>query len=159
MGHSGTADVLNLTRGKKPLSVRPRAVNHSVLVVRDEGVDYDLLDGVCGFLDIGVEYIASKEELGPMLRVLSPMAVIADLAGKTQDGYHVMKVAAHYDRDLPVLLLTDKDPALLGAMDAVQEVWSLRRVATMRAAGEIGALVDFLCHAARDAGMSRLMRV
>ena len=70
-----------------------------------------------------------------------------------------MKVAAGYNRSLPVLLLTNNDPALLGAVDAVQEIWGLTRVATATDTAGIGALVDFICHAARDAGRSRLMRL
>jgi hypothetical protein len=86
------------------------------------------------------------------------MAVIADLDGEVQDGFHVMKMAADYDRSVPILLLTGYDPALLGAIDAVQEVWGLTRVATVAGTAGIGALVDFICHAARDAGRPRILR-
>jgi CheY-like chemotaxis protein len=160
MGHIGTGAILERVRDVTPLGIhRHRPVTHSVLVVRDDGVNNYLLDTVCEFLDIGIEYFTNDEDLGPMLRALRPMAIIADLAGEVRDGYHVMMTAAGYDRDLPVLLLTDKDPALLGAIDAVQEIWGLKRVATMKSDGDIGELVDFLCHAARDAGMPRMMRL
>jgi hypothetical protein len=57
------------------------------------------------------------------------------------------------------MLLTSNDPALLGAVDAVQAVWGLTRVATVTGTAGVGTLVDFMCHAARDAGRDRLIRV
>ena len=87
------------------------------------------------------------------------MAVIADLDGEAQDGFHVMKIAAAYDRSLPVMLLTCNEPAMLGAIDAVSEVWALTRVTTAPNASAVGPLVDFICQTARDAGRSRMMRI
>ena len=87
------------------------------------------------------------------------MALIADLDGEAQDGFHVMKMAANYSKRLPVLLLTSNEPAIQGAIDAVKELCGLYRVATASGMGNIGEVVDFLCHAARDAGHSRMMRI
>jgi hypothetical protein len=87
------------------------------------------------------------------------MAVIADLDGDVQDGFHVMKITSDYNQALPILLLTGNDPVLLGAVDAVQEVWGLTRVTTAPASAGIGRLVDFICDSARDAGRSRSMRI
>jgi hypothetical protein len=70
-----------------------------------------------------------------------------------------MKMAAGYDCRLPVLLLTGNGIAVQGAIDAVKEVWGLKHVATVAETGSIGDVVDFLCHAARDAGRSRMMRI
>ena len=131
---------------------------HAVLVVRDPDKSSDYLESVCEFLDIDVQHAATGDDLRMMLTTLRPMAVIADLDGEVQDGFHVMKVAADYDRSVPILLLTGYDPALLGAIDAVQEVWGLTRVATVAGTAGIGALVDFICHAARDAGRPRILR-
>jgi CheY-like chemotaxis protein len=131
---------------------------HAVLVVRDHNRNGDYLESVCEFLDIEVQHAATGDDLREMLTTLRPMAVIADLDGEVQDGFHVMKMAADYDRSVPILLLTSYDPVLLGAIDAVQEVWGLTRVATVAATAGIGALVDFICHAARDAGRPRALR-
>jgi hypothetical protein len=57
------------------------------------------------------------------------------------------------------MLLSDNDPALLGAVDAIREIWDMTHVATISGIAQIGAMVDFICHAARNAGMPRLMRV
>ena len=80
------------------------------------------------------------------------------LIGEASDARFVPMTAA-YDPDLPVLLLTDGNPALLGAVDAIAELHGLTRVATVIGTSDIGGLVDFLCHAARDSGMTRLLRV
>lgn len=137
---------------------RAIAAQHSVLLVRDPDRDSECLQSVCEFLDIEVQHATTEADLRSVMHALRPMAVIADLDGEVQDGFHVMKVAADYDRSVPILLLTSYDPALLGAVDAVQEVWGLTRVATAASTAGIGALVDFICHAAREAGRPRLAR-
>ena len=143
------------------IQLRSRTVpgRHSVLVVRDDDKNNDFVVAICEFLGITVEHASSGGDLCPLLLGLHPMAVIADLEGADQDGFHVMKMVAGYDRKLPILLLTGNEMALQGAIDAVKEVWGLGHVATAAGTGTIGDVVDFLCHAARDAGRSRMMRV
>jgi DNA-binding NtrC family response regulator len=159
MTHFGTAVIVDSVWDVTPFSDRAITLHHTVLVVRDHDSNSEFLEEICEFLDIRVEYATGRDDLSHMLVALRPMAVIADLEGAVQDGFHVMKMVADRDRSLPVLLLTSNDPALLGAVDAVQEIWGLSRVTTVTDASDVGALVDFICHAARDAGMSRLMRV
>lgn len=158
MVHFGTEMIIDTVRDVTQVGDQSVPAPYSVLVVRDHGKNSEYFDAVCEFLDIGVEHATPGEDLGAILRGLRPMAVIADLESEIADGCHVMKMTAGYDRSLPVLLLTNNDPALLGAVDAVQEVWGLRLVTTTT--GEVvGELVDFICHAARHAGKSRLMRI
>jgi CheY-like chemotaxis protein len=159
MVHIGTAVLVDPVQGVTPFGNRTIPVAQSILVVRDGEANNEFLSTICEFLDIGVEHASSRDDLLPLLRGLRPMAVIADLDGKVQDGFHVMKIAASYQRTLPVMLLTGNDPALLGAVDAVREVWDLTRVTTITGTASIGVMIDFICHAARDAGMPRLMRV
>ena len=59
-----------------------------------------------------------------------------------------MTIAAH-DRSLPVLLITGPDPALLGAVDAVEELWELSSVEKWQELPGVGAMVDFLFRAGR----------
>ena len=63
-----------------------------------------------------------------VLRGHRPMAVICDVDGEEQDGFHAMKLIADYSRDLPIMLLTDGDAVLMGAADAVQDLWGLTSV-------------------------------
>jgi CheY-like chemotaxis protein len=157
MVHIGSAVVVDRARSVTALIDRDIPPAHSVLVVRDDDRNDDFLDSICEFLDIGVEHVTSGEDIGPMLRGLRPMAVIADLDGKAQDGCHVLKMAAAYDKTLPVLLFSSNETMMLGAVDAVSEVWGMTRV--MTGMGGVGEVVDFICHAARNAGRPRMIRV
>jgi CheY-like chemotaxis protein len=159
MVHIGTTVLVESTQDVTPFGRRVIPAPHAVLVVRDDDKNSDFLDTICEFLDIGVEHAGGADDLATLLRGLRPMAVIADLDGESQDGFHVMKVVASYDRTLPIMLLTSNDPALLGAVDAVQAVWGLTKVAAVTGTAGIGTLVDFMCRAARDAGRDRLIRV
>jgi CheY-like chemotaxis protein len=159
MVHIATANVIDRAWGVSILDDHAIPARYTILVVRDHDKDNDYLMSVCEFLDIRVEHATTEDNLRSMLPVLHPMAVITDLDGDVQDGFHVMKMAAEYDRALPILLLTSNESVLLGAVDAVREVFGLTHIVTATAAAGIGPLVDFICHAARDAGRSRLMRV
>jgi hypothetical protein len=70
-----------------------------------------------------------------------------------------MMTVADYDRDMPVLLLTGDDPALLGAVDAVEEIWQLTAVDKWPQLLGVGAVVDFLFRAGRRGDCMRLMSV
>jgi CheY-like chemotaxis protein len=155
----GVADVIDRVWAGTTFEARTIPGQHTVLIVRDHDKQSEYLDSVCEFLNVGVEHATTTDDLASMLIGLRPMAVIADLDGAVQDGCHVMKIAAGYDRSLPILLLTNNDPALLGAVDAVAEVWGMKRVSTASTAAEIGTLVDFICRASRNAGKSGLMRI
>jgi Flagellar regulatory protein FleQ len=158
MVHFGTAMIIDTTRDITRVGDQQVPVAHSILMIRDSDKDNEYLDTVCEFLDIGVEHVPTGQDLRAILSCVRPMAIIADLDSEIADGFHVMKMAAGFDPTLPVLLLTDNDPALLGAVDAVREIWGLTRVTTTTGY-VLGELVDFICQAARDAGRPRLMRV
>jgi CheY-like chemotaxis protein len=151
--------VVNSRRDTTPFRPRSIPALYTVLVVRDDNSNNEYLEAICEFLGIGVEHASSGGDLGPLLIGLRPLAVIADLDGDGQDGFHVMKMAADYNKRLPVLLLTGNETAIHGAIDAVKEVWGLWRVSTAVGMGSVGEVVDFLCHAARDAGHARMLRV
>ncbi len=160
MVHIATTAFLNESWSEAaPFSPRPRAPNQTVVVVSGDNDTGGVLAMICEFLDLQIEHVTDNEDLALLLRMNPPLAVIADLDGGGQDGCHVMKAVATFDRDLPVMLLTDGNPAYLGAVDAVQEAFALTRVATVKGTDNIGPMVDFLCHATRDAGVSRMMRL
>ena len=159
MTHIATSVFLAPAQGLNPFNAGIEPVTRPVLIVRDEQSNNHFLDVICEFFGIRAEHANNGDPLGPLLRSSQPMAVIADLDGPEQDGFHVMMTVAEHDPSLPVLLLTHDEPALLGAVDAIQEMWGLERVMTMTGPREIGRMVDFLCHAARDAGLPRMMRL
>src|SRR4051812_10837139 len=124
MVHIGTTMLVQPVQDVTPFGNGTIAYTHSILVVRGPDKNNELVDSICEFLDISVEHASTQDDLSKLLRGLRPMAVIADLDDDTQDGFHVMKVTADYERTLPVLLLCSNDHALLGAVDAIREVWA-----------------------------------
>jgi CheY-like chemotaxis protein len=159
MAHIGTTMLMDARQEVPPLLQRTTPPRLSILVPRDAGKNHEVIDGICEFLNVSVEYAGSENDLYTLLSGLRPMAVIAELDGAGQDGFHVMKVAARYDRQLPILLLSCNDSTLLGAVDAVREIFGLTSVATVSDESCAGEIADFICRAAREAGMSRLMRI
>ena len=93
------------------------------------------------------------------MRQRRPMAVVAEMDAAGQDGCHVLMTVAAHDRDLPVLLVIGDDPVLLGAIDAVEEIWQLSSVVKWPQLPGVGAVVDFLFRAGRKGGCMRLMSV
>jgi hypothetical protein len=137
-----------------------RKVREQLVVVIEDDVGLsDAFRSVCECLDVAVERMPSRNELGAVLRDLHPMAVVAEMDGAGQDGCHVLMTLAAYDPDLPVLLITGGDSALLGAVDAVEEIWKLTAVTKWPRLLGVGPVVDFLFRAGRLSGCMRLMPV
>jgi hypothetical protein len=87
------------------------------------------------------------------------MAVVCELDGGGQDGCHVMKTVAMHDPALPIMLITGTDQMLIGAADAVEEIWGLSSVLKLRDAPGLGDVVDFLFRTGRLGGSPRLRPV
>ena len=87
------------------------------------------------------------------------MAVVAEMDATGQDGCHVLMTVAATDRDIPVLLITGDDPSILGAIDAVEELWQLSSVIKWPRLLGVGAVVDFLFRAGRKGRCMRLISV
>jgi CheY-like chemotaxis protein len=130
-----------------------------VAIVSDDPATIDSLAPVFDFLDLKMEVVATGTDLMQVLRDERPMAVISDMDGEEQDGFHTMKMVAQYHRDLPVLLLTGGDAVLMGAADAVQDLWGLTSVTRTSEFAIAGQLVAFLFSAGRRAGCMRLVPV
>lgn len=141
----------------KPMAVKPHALSmlmslgHErvplVIVVADNGDLSESILPICDYLSVAVKHVDSDDDLTPILTERRPMAVLADMDSRGQDGCHVMKTVARYDPSLPILLITGGDPALAGAADAVEELWGLSNVRKRPGLPELGELVDFLFQA------------
>jgi CheY-like chemotaxis protein len=130
-----------------------------VLVIEDDRVLSDAFRGVCECLNVVVERMPSTDDLASVLKYRSPMAIVAAMEAEGQDGCHVLMTVAAHDRDLPVLLITGEDAALLGAIDAVEEIWHLSSVFKWSKLLGIGAVVDFLFQAGRKGNCMHFMSV
>jgi hypothetical protein len=139
--------------------VEPIQRHPLVLVIEDGDGIAAVLQPICDFLDIGIERLPSEYDLAGALKDYCPMAVMAQLDCLGQDGCHVMMTVAHYDRSLPILLLTGDDPALAGAADAVEELWKLEAVAKFPRMPSIGVIVDFVFRAGRKGRCTRLIPI
>lgn len=131
----------------------------TVFIVSDDPDRHMKIAPVCDFLDLDVQIVTAEDDLLSLLRMQRPMALVADIEGAQQDGFHAMKLVAGYNRDLPVMLLTDGDPAMMGAAEAIQELWGLRAVTLTSAYPAAGQIVAFLFSAGRVAGHMRLVPV
>ncbi|HVY18131.1 MAG TPA: hypothetical protein VHB27_23125 [Rhodopila sp.] len=114
---------------------------------------------VCEFLELRLEVISAGTDLMTVLRTERPVALISDVDCIDHDGFHTMKIVARFNPDMPLLLLTGGDPALMGAADAVQDLWGLTHVIQTSALPAAGQLVNFLFSAGRKAGCMRLVPV
>ena len=128
-----------------------------VLVIEDEPTLSSAFRLICECLNVAVEQMPTDDNLASMLQRLRPMAVVAEMDAAGQDGCHVLMTVAAYDRDLPVLLIAGDDATLLGAIDAVEEIWQLSSVVKSARLPGVGAMVDFLFRAGRKGGCMRLM--
>jgi hypothetical protein len=118
-----------------------------VLVVEDGQAMSDGMRALCDFIDISLDRIDCGEDLLASLQRCRPMAVIAAMDAERQDGGNVLMTVARHDPTLPVLLMTDGDPVLEGAADAVTELWGLTEVVQAGAWPSPGRLAEFLCRA------------
>jgi CheY-like chemotaxis protein len=130
-----------------------------VLIVSDDPETIEKLTPVCAFLDLKAEIVSADMNLTQVLNELRPMAVITDIECETQDGFHVMKLVARHSRDLPILVLTGGNPAMMGAADAMQDLCGLTSVTQSSGFTLAGQLVAFLFNAGRKAGCMRLVPV
>jgi CheY-like chemotaxis protein len=130
-----------------------------VAIVSDNPDTIAQLAAVCEFLDLKTEVVSTGTDIEQVLQEYRPIAVVTDVDGAEQDGFHVMKLVARHRRDLPVLLLTDGDSVMMGASDAVQTVWGLTSVTSTSGFPMAGQLVQFLFNAGRQSGAMRLIPV
>jgi DNA-binding NtrC family response regulator len=130
-----------------------------VLIIDDGEFLFEAFRNICECLGVSVQRMPSRDDLGAALRTRRPMAVVAEVDAAGQDGCHVLMAIAQHDSELPVLLLTGEDPAMIGAVDAVEEIWQLASVTKWQRLLGIGAVIDFLFQAGRKAGCMRLMSV
>ena len=130
-------------------SLDPKLV---VLVVEDAPVLSHSIGFLCDYLGIHVETVSGQADLEAVLRSRRPVAVLSMIDTPTQDGCHVLKIVARYDRTLPIMLVTGNDPALLGAVEAVEEVWRLGNLFKVAGIPWVGDIVEFLFGAGGRSG-------
>jgi hypothetical protein len=128
-----------------------------VFIVEDQPRFSPGLQTICEFLGITLEQVSSSHDLTPLLKIRKPMAVFCEFDSQGQDGCHIMKVVADHDRTLPVLVVVGDDPNLLGAAEAVEEIFHLTEIRACKRLPGVGELVEFLFSAGRRGRCLSLM--
>ena len=128
-----------------------------VFAVEDQPRFAPGLQVICEFLGVKLEQVNSEDDLAPLLRTRKPMAVFCELDNQSQDGCHVMKIVADHDHTLPILMVVGDDPNLLGAAQAVEEIFQLTEFTICPRLPGIGKLVEFLFSAGRRGQCLSLM--
>ncbi len=137
----------------------PIGAGQIVLVVEDRPRLSRTVGYICEFLNVPMERVTTDSDLSSLLRLLQPMAVICELEGGVQDGCHIMKMVATHDPSLPIMLVTGTDGSLIGAADAIEEIWALSSVVKLQDTPGLGDVVDFLFRSGRFGGNAGLAPV
>ena len=155
----GTVTTLQRESARAAPTERAVGKGQIVLVVEDRPRLSRTVGYICDFLSLPMACVSTGSDLAAMLAEWEPMAVVCDLEGGAQDGCHVMKTVAAHDPALPMLLVTGGDASLIGAAEAVEEIWHLSGVVKLQDMPGLGDVVDFLFRTGRLGGSSSLMSV
>jgi len=128
-----------------------------VLVVEDDPAVSASVAAICAYVGLAVEPVSASIDLALMLDDRRPLAVIAPFESDYQDGAHVLKAVATHDRDLPVMILTGRNPAYLGAAEAMQDILHLTNAILPNGEPSLGQMVEFLAQAAHRNRRQRQM--
>ncbi len=123
---------------------RRGALARTVLIVDDVAAQGMYLRELCRGLECEAIHVLDPSLVARTLRHVRPAAVITDLQMPERDGYAVMMDIADHDRDLPVMVTTVGEQALLGAAAAWASSLRLSRVRFLQRPIWYGQMVDFL---------------
>ncbi len=130
----------------------------TLMIVSDDFHLTTAMEVICDFLGLGIEQIPTEGDAVRMARDFRPVAIMVSAEGEGQDGFHVMKGVAEIDPDMPIMLLTGDDPAMMGAADAIESLFGLTAVTKTPGLPSVGEIVDFLFRAGRRGGWFRAMQ-
>ncbi|HET6183234.1 MAG TPA: hypothetical protein VFA03_06520 [Acetobacteraceae bacterium] len=123
-----------------------------IFVIEDSPIWAEAMEQLCDYLDVRLTRITPDCDLRAALRDQRPMAVLAEMEGAAQDGCYVLQVIGAHDPDLPVMVRTGRDEAMIGAGQAVQQIWRLSAVQFVEAVPTAAEMMDFLCRAGQRGG-------
>lgn len=126
-----------------------------LVVIEDAPALSPMLRPICEYLGLILRPASSAAELIDVLEDYRPLAIISPFEAEFMDGGHILKTIATQDPSLPVMLLTQQNPAFQGAVAAMVDVFGLPHVRVPAQDPTMGDLVDFLAHAARHTRIRR----
>ena len=132
-----------------PASNRGESRAPLLLVIETSQVLSRAVGFLCQYLGVQVEAAGMRHDLRTLLATRGPIAVMAPADAATPDADLILEIVAEYDRDLPVLLVTGRDCACLGRIEAAEARLGLSAVQRMTAMPGIGDLTEFLLKAGK----------
>jgi hypothetical protein len=130
-----------------------------ILVLGNPEALSPLLVAVCQALDIVLVPLRALHDLPLQLHQQQPIAVIGTALGDEAECCGVLRTIAAHDQDMPVMLMTQDEPAVLGAIDVAEQLWGLTAVSLVSPAQDPQEMVGFLFHATRWRNTGRFMPV
>jgi DNA-binding NtrC family response regulator len=129
-----------------------------VLVCEDRFLTAPSIATACRREGARAESLHSSSQLAMILSYVRPCAIISTIAFDEQDGFEVLKEVASFDRHLPILMVTGRDPVLHGALDAIEELWGLTNVSRVDEPWNAAGLKAFLARTGAIAGDAEAAR-
>jgi hypothetical protein len=153
------ADILIFSQVPQPNHNVPGRVGETQHILAI-GVDPWLLGSLsplCDALDIRLITSASPHEVPLALGRCRPIGVVAMIDGSDGGCFGALRSVSAFDADLPVLLVTGRDPAAEGMIDAAEQLWGLTNVNRIAETPGPREIMGFLFMAGRHSGTGRLL--
>ncbi len=135
------------------------AEQQHILVLGNPQALSPLLVSVCQALDIVLVPLPALYDLPLHLHQMNPIAVIGVALGDEADCCGVLRTIAAHDQDMPVLMMSQDEPSVLGAIDVAEQLWGLTAVSLLSPAQNPQEMVGFLFHATRWRHTGRFLPV
>jgi hypothetical protein len=131
-----------------------------VLVVIENTARVSLaINEVCTFLGIRVEPLEDTIGIAQTFEELQPIAVLAIADEIDCAVYDLLMAVAGFDADLPVLIVTDDNDSISGAVHAAHKLWQLTDLVHLTRSIDTRDLIDFLFRAGRKSDTGRMMPI
>ena len=160
MNDMSARDIWHIDPVTATVSLDSALIDPVIVVVESHPSLSVAITEVCNFLRIRVERLATAVgHHRNRLRDTQPIAVMTEAEDMNYQVYDLLMSVASYDPDLSMMVVLTDDPAARGALEAARDLWQLTDVVHSAKRPGIRALIDFLFHAGRKSGASRVIAV
>jgi len=156
--HAFATSVLGRALPEDSLGMTEQETQRVIVLVGRDGVS-PMLREMCAALLVELVAISSHHDLPFRLHHHRPMAVISEIDPLGIPSCAALRCIAAYNPNMPILLVAGDDPAVLGTIDAAEQLWSLSNLQRLAAAPAAGDLIGFLFQAGRHSRLGRLLPI
>lgn len=150
--------VLGRALQQNTLRMTEQETQRLLVLVGPDGISPQLAM-MCQSLDIEVIEVVSHHDLPFRLHHHRPIGVVSELNPCSPASCAGLRSIASYDPAMPVLLVTNADPTILGTLDAAEQLWGLSCLERIADPPSVKDLMRFLFQAGRRLGHGRLLPV